>query len=378
MSDDGLEVYWYLVPKDGFYPWKPAGARNPDFSYFRQLAGAVDHCGYSGALLATGGGAHDPWLTGAALIPVTEQMKFIIAVHPGIVAPAMLAQKAATFDQFSKGRLIVNVITGQEQQFPQYGIELSHDERYALTDEYWAVWRRIMSGETVDFQGKHVHVRGAKLLLEPYQRPYPPLFFGGSSPVAQQIAAKHVDTYLTWGEPPPMAAEKLASVRAQAATLGRKLRFGLRINVIVRETKQEAWDQAQWFQDRMDHAIVAEVQASNRNTDSVGQQRMNSVLPERLPPRARDLEIYPDIWAGFGMVRNGPGTAIVGDRDTVAARLQEYRDIGFDTFILSNYPLLEEAYRVADLLFPAIGFTGNKNTPTTYNFAAHAQNLRSA
>ena len=127
MSSEAMEIYWYLVPTDGPYPWNPKGARVTDFSYFKQMAGAVDHCGYSGALLATGGVAHDAWITGAALVPVTERMKFIIAVHPGIVAPMMLAQKSVTFDQFSKGRLILNVITGEKHQFPQYGLELDHD-----------------------------------------------------------------------------------------------------------------------------------------------------------------------------------------------------------------------------------------------------------
>src|ERR1700744_2471574 len=166
-----MEIYWYLAPIDGPYPWVKQGSRLTDFNYFKQMAGAVDYAGVNGALLATGGAAHDAWITAASLISVTERMKFIIAIHPGIIAPAMLAQKTATFDQFSKGRLIINVITGEKPQFPQYGIYHEHDERYELTDEYWGVWRRLMSGERVDFDGKHVSLKGAKLLLEPYQKP---------------------------------------------------------------------------------------------------------------------------------------------------------------------------------------------------------------
>lgn len=373
-----MEIYWYLVPTDGPYPWSPKGARITDFSYFRQMAGAVDHCGYTGALLATGGAAHDAWLTGAALIPVTERMKFIIAVHPGIVAPMMLAQKSVTFDQFSKGRLILNVITGEKHQFPQYGLELEHDQRYALTDEYWGVWRRLMSGETVDFEGKYVKLRGAKLMLEPYQKPYPPLFFGGSSAPAMAVAAKHVDTYLTWGEPPPQAAEKIAKVRALAAAQGRKLRFGIRLNVIVRETKEEAWDHAQWLLDHMDQNAIDFVRSWTRGTDSVGQHRMNAIIGDRIPKHARELEVYPDMWGGFGLVRNGPGTAIIGDPETVAARIQEYRDIGFDTFILSNYPLVEEAYRVADLLFPVLGFPADKYAGKSFSFPGRLAARKSA
>jgi alkanesulfonate monooxygenase len=290
----------------------------------------------------------------------------------------MLAQKSVTFDHFSKGRLILNVITGEKHQFPQYGLELEHDQRYAMTDEYWGVWRRLMSGETVDFSGQYVKLRGAKLMLEPYQKPYPPLFFGGSSPAAMAVAAKHVDTYLTWGEPPPNAAEKIAKVRALAAAQGRTLRFGIRLNVIVRETKQEAWDHAQWLLEHMDPSAINSRRLLTQNTDSVGQHRMSAIIGERVPKHARELEIYPDMWGGFGLVRGGPGTAIVGDPETVAERIEEYRAIGFDTFILSNYPLVEEAYRVADLLFPVLNFPAEKRTGRTFSFAERVPALKSA
>lgn len=162
-----MDVYWYLVPRDGYYPWSAAGARKIDFGYIRQLATAVDYLGFTGALLATGGGAHDAWVMGAALIPLTKQMKFIIAVHPGIVAPLMLAQKAATFDQFSDGRLILNIITGESHQMPPYGIYEEHDDRYRMTDEYWTLYRRLIAGERVDFKGEFFSLRGAELSLEP-------------------------------------------------------------------------------------------------------------------------------------------------------------------------------------------------------------------
>ncbi len=351
-----MEVYWYLIPQDGPYPWSEKGRRTIDFDYLSQIARAVDHLGYTGALLATGGGEHDAWVLGSSLIPLTRRMKFIVAVHPGIVAPLMLAQKAATFDQFSNGRLIINMVTGENRQMPPYGITLDHDERYALTDEYWGVWRRLMAGEVVDFEGRFLNLKGAQLRLPPVQKPYPKLFFGGSSEPALNVAARHADTYLTWGEPPPQAAEKIRAVRERAKALGRTVKFGIRLNLIVRETKQEAWDAAQWLLDRMDDATVAVAQERNRASDSVGQARMRAIVGDRKPKRARDLEIYPDMWGGFGLVRNGPGTAIVGDPETVAARIREYTDVGFDTFIVSGQPLLEETYRVADLLLPLLPF----------------------
>ncbi|WP_441277621.1 LLM class flavin-dependent oxidoreductase [Tardiphaga sp. 172_B4_N1_3] len=361
-----MEIYWYLIPQDGPYPWNAKGRRPVDHDYLAQIARAVDQLGYTGALLATGGGEHDAWVLGASLIPLTKRMKFIIAVHPGIVAPLMLAQKAATFDQFSDGRLILNMVTGEQHQMPPYGIELAHDERYALTDEYWGLYRRLMTGEVVDFQGKYLNLRNAQLKLPAVQKPYPPLFFGGSSEPALSVAARHADTYLTWGEPPPQAAEKIKVVRDRARALGRNVKFGIRINLIVRETKQEAWDAAQWLLDRMDDTAVQGAQARNAASDSVGQRRMREIVSTQKPKHAQELEIYPDIWAGFGLVRNGPGTAIVGDPETVAARILEYRDVGFDTFIVSGQPLLEETYRVADLLLPLLPFDRGDRRQTAH------------
>jgi alkanesulfonate monooxygenase len=348
-----MDVYWYLVPRDGYYPWSAAGARKIDLGYLRQVATAVDYLGFTGALLATGGGAHDAWVMGAALIPLTKQMKFIIAVHPGIVAPLMLAQKAATFDQFSDGRLILNIITGESHQMPPYGIYEEHDDRYRMTDEYWTIYRRLIAGERVDFKGEFFSLQGAELSLEPAQK-YPPLFYAGSSPAALAVASKHADTYLTWGEPVEIAAQKIAKVRALAASRGRDVKFGIRLNVIVRETKAEAWAAAQWLMDHMDPDAIAFNRANALGSDSHGQKRMNALIGNGSSRHAQDWEIAPDLWSGFGLIRTGPGTALVGDPETVAARLREYKDAGFETFIISGQPLLEEAYRVADLLLPLL------------------------
>ena len=349
-----MNVFWYIVPSDGRYPWHPKGSRVVDYPYLQQLTRAVDTLGFTGALFATTGGAHDAWVTAASLIPFSEKLKFIIAVHPGLMTPLMLAQKAATFDQFSKGRLILNVITGEQHQLPPHGIYLDHDERYALTDEYWSIWRRLMQGESVTHHGKYFNLDNAQLNLPPLQTPYPELFFGGSSEPALKVAARQVDTYLTWGEPVEKAREKVERLRALAALEGRTLKFGIRLNVIVRETREEAWQAAQWLLNKMDKSAIDINLKRQRTSDSVGQARMTALFDNTPVNTARDLEIAPDLWAGLGLVRGGPGTALVGDPETVAERLNEYREAGFDTFILSGYPLLEEAYRVSDLLLPLL------------------------
>ena len=181
-----------------------------------------------------------------------------------------------------------------------------------------------------------------------YYEPRPPLYFGGSSEAAQDLAAEQVELYLTWGEPPAAVAEKIAQVREKAARQGRSVRFGIRLHVIVRETNEEAWQAADRLISHLDQDTIDRAQASLARFDSVGQQRMAA-----LHGGSKDkLEVSPNLWAGVGLVRGGAGTALVGDGPTVAARVKEYADLGIDTFIFSGYPHLEESYRVAELLFP--------------------------
>jgi len=359
-----MKIHWYLIPTDGPFPWRPEGRRVVDYGYLRQLAGAIDQLGFEGALVAGGGAGHDLWTLSSFLAAHTERMKFIIAQHPGQTSPLVMAQKAATFDQLSSGRLIINVVNGGEAVGPPHGVFLEHDERYAMADEYWGLWSRLVQGEKVTHEGKYFRLRNAQLQLRPKQTPRPELHFGGSSAAAVQVAAKHVDTYLTYGEPPPDAGRKAREVRDVAAALGRKLEFGVRLHVIVRETAKEAWDAAQRLYDRIDRDTI---DATRRMTDASGavsQSRQNALNSGPLPKDARGLEIYPDLWSGIGLTRAGNGVAIVGDPETVTRRIRDYEAHGFGTFILSGYPLIEEAYRFADLVMPLLRqFTASAAAP---------------
>ncbi|TIX29351.1 MAG: LLM class flavin-dependent oxidoreductase, partial [Mesorhizobium sp.] len=178
------------------------------------------------------------------------------------------------------------------------------------------------------------------------------LYFGGSSEAGQELAADLVDMYLTWGEPPAQVAAKIASAREKAARRGRKLRFGIRLHFIVRETEDEAWRAAERLISHVTDAQIENAQARFlKEMDSVGQRRMAELHGGR-----RDrLVVSPNLWAGVGLVRGGAGTALVGTPEQIAERIGEYQAIGIDTIIGSGYPHLEEAYRVAELLFPRLG-----------------------
>ncbi len=238
-----LNMFWFLPTHgDGHYLGTEAGSRPVDHGYLQQIAQTADRLGFTGVLIPTGRSCEDAWLVAASMIPVTQRLKFLVALRPSVTSPTVAARQAATLDRLSNGRALFNLVTGSDpQELAGDGVFLDHTERYEASSEFTQVWRRLLQGETVDFNGKHIHVRGAKLFFPAIQQPYPPLYFGGSSDVAQDLAAEQVDLYLTWGEPPAQVKEKIEQVRAKAAARGRKIRFGIRLHVIVRETNEEAW-----------------------------------------------------------------------------------------------------------------------------------------
>ncbi|HLY54157.1 MAG TPA: FMNH2-dependent alkanesulfonate monooxygenase [Stellaceae bacterium] len=350
-----FNVLWFIPTHgDGRYLGTAEGGRQFTLAYARQIAQAVDDLGYYGALLPTGRSCEDSWVVASALAPLTQRMRFLVAIRPGLASPAVAARMTATLDRVSDGRVMINVVTGGDPvELEGDGLFLAHDERYRLTDEFLSVYRRLLAGETVDFVGRHLRHKEGRILYPPIQSPHPPLYFGGSSDAGQEVAAEHVDVYLTWGEPPEQVAEKVAAVRQRAAARGRTMRFGIRLHVIVRETEEAAWAAADSLISRISDTTIRDAQKIFARYDSVGQQRM-----ARLHGGSREsLEISPNLWAGVGLVRGGAGTALVGDPETVAERMKEYAALGIDTFILSGYPHLEEAYRFAELVFPLLPVT---------------------
>src|ERR1700760_1850730 len=347
-----MQICWFIpTTGDGRYLGSAQQSRVTDYAYLRQIAQATDELGYYAVLLPAGNSREGAWVVASALMPSTKRLKFLVAVRPGIMTPTVAARMTATFDRLSGGRLLINVVTGGDPQAAvAEGVFLSHDERYEVTGEFLHVWRAVLAGETCTYQGKHIKVEEARVYYPATQQPYPPLYLGGSSPAAMEIAAEHIDVYLTWGEPPAQVAEKIAQMRKLAEAKGRTLRFGIRLHVIVRETNEEAWRAADELIRYIDKDTVARAQSGLGKFDSEGQKRMASLVRGAV----NSLEISPNLWAGIGLVRSGAGTALVGDPQTVAQRMLEYADLGIESFILSGYPHLEEAYRVAELLFPLL------------------------
>jgi alkanesulfonate monooxygenase len=304
-------------------------------------------------LTPTGTYCEDAWLTTAALVRETQRVKFLVAFRPALLSPTLAAQMASTYQRLSDGRLLVNIVTGAEPaELARFGVWEDKETRYERTGEFVEIMRGAWSSEPFDYEGAHYNVAAAATRLPP--DPVPRIYFGGASDAAEQIAARHVDVYLAWGEPPAMVAERVARMRALATKEGRTLDFGIRFHVIARPTAAEAWAVADALLARMDPAAIEAAQRDFATTQSVGQARMAA-----LHGGDRDrLVVYPNVWAGIGMVRGGVGTALVGSYDEVADRIAEYHELGFGEFILSGYPHLEEAHWFGEGVMPKLRARG--------------------
>ncbi|MBF6414203.1 LLM class flavin-dependent oxidoreductase [Nocardia cyriacigeorgica] len=368
-----LSFHWFLPTYGdsrgliaGGHGTAMSGDRPASLRYLNQIGAAAEDNGFEAVLTPTGAWCEDAWLTTAMLVETTETLKFLVAFRPGLISPTLAAQMAGTFQRHSRGRLLLNVVTGGEPHEQQaYGDFLDKTQRYARTGEFLDVVRQLWtSTEPVSFDGEHIQVREALLNNRP--DPVPPIFFGGSSEPAGPVAARYADTYLTWGEPLLAVRRKLEWIRGLAAERGRTLDFGLRIHVISRDTSEEAWAEADRLLAGIDPADVERVQANLARSESEGQRRML----ELHGGRTDRLEIAPNLWAGVGLVRGGAGTALVGSHAEVAERIAEYARLGIDHFILSGYPHLEEAYWFGEGVLPILEHKGLWRHPHRREFAS--------
>ncbi len=335
--------------RGGPHTHQPDELRAPDIEYLAQIARSAEQLGFTGVLTPTGTWCEDAWLTTAALTRETERLKFLVAFRPGSVSPTLAAQMAATYQRLSRGRLLLNVVTGgdaAEQQ--RFGDWASHDERYARTEEFLRIVRGAWSGTLFDFRGDHYEVAGATVSAPPDPDPGPVLrrFLGRRAPDRGRPGRRLPDLGRTAGRG---GREDRPGPPARRAA-GRRLRFGIRLHTISRDRAVDAWVEAARFLSSLDPAVIARAQASLRASESVGQQRMVALHGGS----GDNLEISPNLWAGVGLVRGGAGTALVGSHEDVADRIEEYHELGVDEFIFSGYPHLEEAYWFGEGVIPVL------------------------
>lgn len=327
--------------------------RAPTLDYLTLVAQAAEQAGFDSLLTPVGIGCLDPWVVCSAVASRTRRIGFILAFRPTLASPTLVAQQAQGFTEIFGDRLRLNVVAGGDPvEQAAYGDHTDHDGRYAATDEALQVIRGLLAGERVSTDGTYVRVLGAALPRTPRHKI--PIYFGGASRAATAVAARHADTYLLWAEPLEAIGDRITQVRSLAYDGGRELRFGLRIHVLVRDTGEQAWAEADRMQASFDPAVIDAVQRRSAQMDSVGQKRMAALHAGARSSDARGLTVGPNLWAGIGLVRQGVGTVLVGSHDEVADRLVEFHRAGVHEFILSGYPHLEEALRFGEEVLPRV------------------------
>ena len=364
-----LKIHWFLptggdsrdiVPSADGAPPRP-----PSLDYLTQVAQAAEILGFDALLTPCGTGCEDAWVSTAMLISRTSRVKFLVAFRPGLLSPTLAAQMASTYQRLSGGRLLLNIVVGAEPtELARFGDFTDKAARYERTGEFIEIMRGAWDAEPFDYDGDHYRVVGAdtRAALDPT----PDIYFGGASVGAETVAARTADVYLTWGEPPDMVAERVERMQALAAAEGRTLRLGIRFHAIARPTSAEAWAVADALLAGISPEAIAAARADFAGTQSEGQRRMAALHAAaadgtadgsgaEAPATSRDgLEIYPNLWAGVGLVRGGAGTALVGSFEEVADLIGTYADLGFEEFILSGYPHLEEAWWVGEGVLPLL------------------------
>ena len=344
------EVAWFsaLCSDDYEFLGIPDGALRSSYEHCGDIIRKADANGFQNILLPSG------WIAGqdalafaAAMAPQTRQINQLVALRMGEVWPPMLARALATVDHIAKGRLCINIISSD---LP--GAKESNEVRYARASEIIEILQGMWRTDgAFEWKGEFYNLSlPTTEPAKPYQQNGGPLmYFGGISPAAQELCAKHCDVFLMWPETEDRIAETMRVMSEKAAAHGRTIDFGFRTHVIVRETEAAARAAADRLISKLDAAKGAEIKARSQDNLSAGVKRQ-----DELRAQSTDLYIEPHLWSGIGLARSGCASAIVGDPDQVLAKLNRYMDMGMRAFILSGYPHLDECDLFAKHVLPKL------------------------
>jgi alkanesulfonate monooxygenase len=346
-----LEFGWFLPTSGDTTCYGDRGKFvEPSAALFDRVILAAEAAGFEYFLVPVATTCWEAWISSAMAVAKTKRIKALVAARPGYVSPVQLAKMGATFDQLSGGRLAVNLIAGQsDAETESEGITLAKEDRYALMDEDVSIMKALWSARgPVDFAGRFHTLKGARITPRPVQLPYPRFYLGGGSEEAWEVSAKHSDIHLFWGDTPEQIEANMATIRAKAAKHGRAetIGFGMRLQILCRETEAEAWDAA--------HELVRDV--TDAQTRYIRTHYASSAANRRVQQLALEHGelIAPHLWTGVTRVRPGAGIVVVGNPEQCAATLQRFIDLGCTSFCLSGYLHDEEATRFARWVRPLL------------------------
>ena len=347
--DPAVEVAWFsaLCSDDYEYLGVPDGRLRSSFEHCAEIVTTADRLGYQNILLPSSFIAgQEPLVFAGATAVLTKQIQQLVAVRMGEIHPPMLARHISTLDHLVKGRLTINIISSD---LP--GQSESSEVRYERSDEVLQILKQAWTQDKIEFKGRHYDLKiPTTEPVKPYQQNGGPLlYFGGISEPAKDLCAKHCDVFLMWPETEERLAASMANISQRATAYGRKIDFGLRIHMIVRETEAEARAHADKLMSKLDAARGAEIKARAQDSQSAGVLRQDA-----LRAQSKDDYIEEHVWSGIGRARSGCGSALVGSPEQILRKLQRYIAMGIRAFIFSGYPHKEECELFARLVLPSL------------------------
>ncbi|WP_066653851.1 MULTISPECIES: LLM class flavin-dependent oxidoreductase [Sphingomonas] len=342
------EISWFSALCDDDYEFLgvPDPMLKSSWEHCRDIVLQAETGGFDNILLPSGYALGlDTTAFAAGIATMLRRLALLMAVRVGESWPPQLARQIATIDRMLGGRLKVNIISSD---LP--GETLASGPRYARTVEAMHILKTLLNGEPLDHDGDFWKLKLDPPRIGTVSGKAPQLYFGGLSEDAREAAAKGCDVYLMWPDKREVVADIIADMRARATKYGRTLKFGYRAHMIVRETESEARAYAARLLSKLDAAQGAAIRAKSLDSTSAG------VAAQAALREGADEEGYaePHLWTGIGRARSGCGAAIVGDPDQVLAKLNDYRAMGIEAFILSGYPHAAEADLVARHVLPRI------------------------
>ena len=346
MNLPACEVSWFSALCDDDYEFLgvPDAQLKSSWEHCRNIVMQAEAGGFDNILLPSGYELGiDTTVFAAAMAPLVRRMRLLMAVRIGEMWPPQLARQIATLDQILGGRLTVNIISSD---LP--GEKLASGPRYARTLEAMQILKALLNGEALEHRGEFWSLSLKPPRITTHSGKAPLLYFGGLSEDAREAAAKGCDVYLMWPDKREAVVEIITDMKARAAKYGRSLKFGYRAHVVVRDTEAEARIAANRLLSKLDDAVGAEIRAKSLDSQSAGVQAQ-AALRETA---AEDGYAEANLWTGVGRARSGCGAAIVGDPDQVLAKLNDYRSLGIDAFVLSGYPHAAEADLFARHVLP--------------------------
>ena len=267
---------------------------------------------------------HPAWLLASAMAPLTHRMELMIAVHPGIVAPQIVAKLAASLDRISGGRAALNIVNGwYKEEFETFGtghLVSNEDTRYRRMDEFVRVIQGMWGDEAFEFHGEFYHVDQQNSPLKPVQTPNPPIYAGTRNETGKETIAHYGDNwfvdyeqdYRRWEHNIERAAGLIAAMKARAARYGRKLGFSMSCHVICESSNDAA----------IEKANALEVHGKSNRISWIA---------------ARAL-----------------GVGLVGTPDTIVERIRRYEAAGVQTMMLQFHPMIEGMETFAREILPLL------------------------